>query len=269
MRTHTYLDGSVPLVLTSDALTTAWRSCPSKWALTRRIGHARTPQSGMPHLVFTHFMSGSTGLPISTRVKPDDAATRARADASLAALLRVDGKPRQSAVTQLYGRYGREFKSYFRHHGASDAQAEDLLQETFIKVIRSVASWSGAGTLEAWLWAVARNTLLSQLRSDAPARATVSLDEQDPEAADRMASRDAVASSNPADAECVKRGLAAFTEQFAEYAQVLERVAVDGWGYEELAQYRGCGAGAAREYLSQCRKRVWQFIGHCYEVGAA
>ena len=264
----------MPLVLTSDALTTAWRGCPSKWALTRRIGHARTPQSGKPHFVFTHFvfthfMSGSTGLPISRRVETDDAATRARADASLAALLRVDGKPRQSAVSQLYGKYGREFKSYFRHHGASDAQAEDLLQETFIKVIRSVAGWSGAGTLEAWLWAVARNTLLSQLRSDAPARATVSLDEQDPEVADRMVSRDAAANSDPADADCVKRGLAAFSEQFAEYAQVLERVAVDDWGYDELAQFRDCSAGAAREYLSQCRKRLWAFIRHCYQVGAA
>lgn len=257
------------LVLTSDALATARRGCLSKWALTRRIGHARTHQSGMPHFVFMHFMSaGSTGLSTGTRVEANDAATRARADASLIALLRLDGKPRQSAITQLYGKHGREFKSYFRHHGASNAQAEDLLQETFIKVIRSVASWSGAGTLEAWLWAVARNTLLSQLRSDAPARATVSLDEESPEVADSIVSREAIVSSDPADADCVKRGLTAFTEQFAEYAHVLERVAVDDWGYEELAQFRDCSAGAAREYLSQCRKRLWAFIRHCYQVGA-
>ena len=196
------------------------------------------------------------------------AAGAAAADGALVALLRSDGKPRQAAVTQLYARYAREFKGYFRRHGAGDAQAEDLLQETFVKVIRSIDSWSGSGTLEAWLWTIARNTLLSQLRS---ARSEVSLDagEDDDDGGSALVGRLAGADSDPADTDCVKRGLAAFSAKFAEYAHVLERVVVDDWGYDELAQYRGCGAGAAREYLSQCRKRLWQFVGHCYAQGEA
>lgn len=198
-----------------------------------------------------------------------DAAARQRADASLMALLRADGAPRQAAVAQLYAKYGREFRGYFRRHGASDAQADDLLQETFIKVIRSLDGYSGSGTLEAWLWTIARNTLISERRSEAADKASVSIDAQPPEALDRMTSQHASAESDPADADCVTRGLTAFSRKFAEYAHVLERVAVDDWGYDELASYRGCSAGAAREYLSQCRKRVWEFIGHCYQAGAA
>lgn len=193
----------------------------------------------------------------------------AAADASLIALLRADGKPRQAAISQLYARYARDFKGYFRRHGAAEPQAEDLLQETFIKVIRALGSWSGAGTLEAWLWTIARNTLLSQQRSDG-SRPTVSIDAQEAEVGEAIVSEHAGdASGDPADADCVKRGLVAFSDKHAEYAHVLERVAVDDWGYDELAQYRGCSAGAAREYLSQCRKRLWQFVGHCYQIGAA
>jgi RNA polymerase sigma-70 factor (ECF subfamily) len=193
-----------------------------------------------------------------------------RDDPALVALLRADGKPRQSAIAQLYGRYGREFKGYFRRHGAGDAAAEDLLQETFIKVLRAIDTWSGAGTLEAWLWTIARNTLLSSLRSESAApMARTSLDDDDAPAQAEAASLFAAPSGDPADADCVKRGLAAFSARFAEYAHVLERVAIDGWGYDELAQFRGCNAGAAREYLSQCRKRVWQYIGHCYEPRGA
>ncbi len=198
-----------------------------------------------------------------------DTIARQRADASLLALLRTDGAPRQAAVTQLYAKYGREFRGYFRRHGASDAQADDLLQETFIKVIRAVDSWTGSGTLEAWLWTIARNTLISERRDEAADKASVSIDAQPPEALDRMASPYASAESDPADADCVTRGLTAFGRKFVEYAHVLERVAVDDWGYEELASFRGCSAGAAREYLSQCRKRLWEFIGHCYQAGAA
>lgn len=198
---------------------------------------------------------------------PSVSGRRADGDESLVALLQADGKPRQAAITQLYGTYARPFKGYFRRHGASDAQAEDLLQETFIKVIRSVSTWSGSGTLEAWLWTIARNTMLSAWRSETGTR--VSLDDETPEALQAEVVQNSAATSDPADADCVKRGLTAFAAKFVEYAHVLERVAIDGWGYEELAQFRGCSAGAAREYLSQCRKRVWSYIGHCYQVGAA
>lgn len=203
-------------------------------------------------------------MDLSPAVAP--AETR-RIDASLIALLRHDGKPRQAGISQLYTRYGRDFKGYFRRHGASDAQAEDLLQETFVKVIRALDSWEGSGTLEAWLWTIARNTLLSQLRS---VRGEVSLDaDDDADGGDTLASRLAGSDSDPADTDCVKRGLTGFAQKFAEYAHVLERVVVDDWGYDELAQYRGCSAGAAREYLSQCRKRLWQYVAHCYGSQAA
>jgi len=183
------------------------------------------------------------------------------------ALLRAGGKPRQAAISQIYTTYGGAFKGYFRRHGRSEAQAEDLLQETFVKVLRSIDSWSGTGAFEAWLWTIARNTLISEVRSSAMDKATVSLDDQEPETAELMVGRDGAA-SDPADADCVKRGLEAFAKKFVEYALVLERIALDGWSDVELSQFRNCSPGAAREYISQCRKRVWQFIGHCYEAGA-
>lgn len=196
----------------------------------------------------------------------DHDAARGRADASLVAMLHTDGGARQSAIAQLYRRYGRDFKAYFRRHGAAEALAEDVLQETFVKVLRSIGSWNGAGTLEAWLWTVARNTLMSALRHGPGAN--VSIDDLDGSTLEAFPHGHS-AEGDPADADCVKRGLVAFAEKHTEAANILERVAVDGWGYEELAQFRGCTAGAAREYLSQCRKRIWSYIGHCYQSGVA
>ncbi|MBK1611865.1 hypothetical protein CKO44_00070 [Rubrivivax gelatinosus] len=187
---------------------------------------------------------------------------------ALVAQIRAGGAARRCAVGDLYRRYGRKFKGYFRRHGAGPAQAEDLLQETFVKVLRGIDDWSGEGSLEAWLWAVARNTLVGSLRSERGDRATVSLDAGDETASGHPLEQARSASGDPADADCVARGLASFAARFAEAAHVLERIVLDGWGVNELAQYRASAPGAAREYLSQCRKRLWSFIGHCYALDA-
>lgn len=199
---------------------------------------------------------------------PPPAPSTAAQEVNVVALLLAGGKARHAAVGQLYARYARLFKGYFRCHGTSDAQADDLVQETFVKVIRGLESWSGAGTLEAWLWTVARNTLLSEVRGRRSNPATVSLDEQEPEVAEGLLNR-AGASSDPADTDCVRRGLEGFVARHAEPAYILERVALDGWDDDDLAAYRGCKPGAARQYLADCRKRLWPYISHCYQQGSA
>jgi RNA polymerase sigma factor (sigma-70 family) len=189
--------------------------------------------------------------------------TKSWDDANLVALLRAGGRARQTAVTQLFERYALEFKRYFRRHGMSNEQAEDLAQETFVKIVQAVDSYEGSGSLEAWLWAISRNTLMSDLRSR---RADVALDGLDADQADVLVSAVGHASSNPAVADCVRRAFEAFSRSYRDFAEVLMRVVVDGWDYAELAQFRACNYGAAREYLSQCRKRLAEFVTPCFEL---
>lgn len=49
--------------------------------------------------------------------------------------------------------------------GKSGPAAEDLLQETLIKCFKAYGSYVEQGSLEAWLSSVARNTVMSYLRS--------------------------------------------------------------------------------------------------------
>jgi RNA polymerase sigma-70 factor (ECF subfamily) len=190
-------------------------------------------------------------------------ASQTREDGNLVTLLRAGGKLRQAAVTQLFERYALEFKRYFRRHGATDEQAADLLQDTFVKIVQSADSFEGTGSLEAWLWAIARNTLMSEFRTRKP---DVALDALEPEQADGIVTSFGDAGTNPAVADCVKRSFDAFARRYAEFAEVLIRVVVDGWEYAELATFRACSYGAAREYLSQCRKHLADFVAPCLEI---
>jgi hypothetical protein len=48
------------------------------------------------------------------------------------------------------------FQGVFPPSRSERGAGQDLLQETFVKVLRSIDSWSGAGAFEAWLWTIAR-----------------------------------------------------------------------------------------------------------------
>jgi RNA polymerase sigma-70 factor (ECF subfamily) len=186
-----------------------------------------------------------------------------RDESNLVALLRAGGRARQTAVAQLFERHAREFKRYFRRHGVTHEQAEDLAQETFVKIVQALDTFQGSGSLEGWLWAIARNTLMSQFRVR---RGDVELDGLETEQAEMLVSAVSDAGSNPAAADCIKRAFDTFSGRYREFAEVLMRVVVDGWDYGELAQFRSCTQGAAREYLSQCRKRLAEFVAPCLEV---
>jgi RNA polymerase sigma-70 factor (ECF subfamily) len=166
-------------------------------------------------------------------------------------------------VKQLFERYALEFKRYFRRHNLTHEEAEDLAQETFVKIVQAADSYGGSGSLEAWLWAIARNTLMSELRSK---RGDVALDGLDAEQADVLVAAAGHATSNPAAADCVKRAFDAFSHKYREFAEVLTRIVIDGWEYAELAEFRACSYGAAREYLSQCRKHLAEFVAPCFEL---
>jgi RNA polymerase sigma factor (sigma-70 family) len=195
--------------------------------------------------------------------RTDAGAHRRREHDQLLALLRSGGKARQAAVKALYERYERPFRQFFRRHRLSLEAAEDLVQDTFVRVVQAIESYRAEGAFDAWLWTIARNTLMSHLRER---KADVSLDEMEPDEADGLLARLRPGGSNPAAADCVKRSFEQYSNAQPECAEALMRIVVDGWRYEELAQYRSSTYGATREYLSQCRKRLMDFVQPCFEL---
>jgi len=58
----------------------------------------------------------------------------------------------------VYGAHVKAVKAYFLRTGFVEADADDLVQETFIRAFRSLATYDPArGAFHAWLAAIARN----------------------------------------------------------------------------------------------------------------
>lgn len=85
------------------------------------------------------------------------------------------------AMAELYDRYGRLAYALILRVVRDGAIAEDLVQETFLRVWNRVQGFdAGRGGLGAWLLAVARNRAIDYLRSSAGRmRNTLELPETD------------------------------------------------------------------------------------------
>ncbi|TXG99637.1 MAG: RNA polymerase sigma factor [Rhodocyclaceae bacterium] len=184
--------------------------------------------------------------------------------------LQSDGRTQDQGLQALY-RKAAEFRRYFVRHGQSQDAAEDLVQETIIKIFRSVGQFSGGAgfsdaSANAWLWTIARNTLIDSQRKSK--QVLVSIDDDGIDESSQHALQADLAKHNPhgvrieTPQECVERGLDAFAAEHPDRARALE-MQMDGEDVASIARRIGRTVAAAKEYLSQCKKKLAPYIEPC------
>jgi RNA polymerase sigma-70 factor (ECF subfamily) len=95
-------------------------------------------------------------------------ATDARTDEELAREARAGSR---RSFEELAVRYRRRLFVYLRPRLASDEDAEDLVQETFLKLYRNVAGYDPAYRFSTWLYTSAQRLAIDTFRREAAARA--------------------------------------------------------------------------------------------------
>lgn len=100
-------------------------------------------------------------MPISTAHKKRLADTEDVPDLVFYAQLKDDDTTAQAALTILYRRYSQRIYTYCRKILSDNATAEDLLQETFVKLLDSGRQGREIENFPAYLMTIARNLCLS------------------------------------------------------------------------------------------------------------
>jgi RNA polymerase sigma-70 factor (ECF subfamily) len=178
--------------------------------------------------------------------------------------IRRGGRDRVEGISHLYRAYARRFEGYFRKHRVTPQQAEELVQDVFESIVRHCDGFRGGTRVDAWMWAIVRNALVDHVRRQRPETA---MEPEDLEALVDEVSSDAAALAGGSDLrDCVRDGLRRFAQAYPDRAEILTRIAVDGWSNEDVAIAIGRTAGATREYLSQCRKKVRPYLEPCWEL---
>jgi RNA polymerase sigma factor (sigma-70 family) len=151
--------------------------------------------------------------------------------------------------------------------------AEDLVQDTFIKVWQRCATFRGDSELLPWIKTILRHSAIERLR-----RLTHEVPMEDHEGVTRDAAERILEISlerNPTPdeiaiqrehAEQFRRGWARFREAAPVHANVMAWVVEDGLSIEDIAQLLDRTPGATREFVSQCRKRARLYLADWYKL---
>src|ERR1700688_4615944 len=75
-------------------------------------------------------------------------------------------KGERTAQKQLYGEYSDKMLGLCYRYTKSMADAEDVLQDGFIKVFKNLHQYNGSGDLGAWVRRIMVNTAINYLKSE-------------------------------------------------------------------------------------------------------
>lgn len=147
-----------------------------------------------------------------------------------------------------------ELRSFLVHRSGSGAEADDLLQEVFLRVVAQGTGFCNVANPRAWLFQVARNLMLDRFRLD---RAHVELPDdlvaEPPQAAD------------PVDllSHCLPRVL---SELSAEDCEAVVLCDIQGMTQKAFAAHLGLSLPAAKSRVQRARLRLRARLAEACQV---
>jgi len=142
--------------------------------------------------------------------------------------------------------------------------AEDLLQETFLKAFKSVRDFRGGCSFATWITKIAINTARSQVRKKHPVSIAEEIAGDEDSSGDRFDSvaSDAVTPAEAAEKKEQKKQVALALAKLAdEEREILLLREIDGLSYEEIGGVLDISPDAVRSRLHRARQHVFGLLG--------
>lgn len=149
-------------------------------------------------------------------------------------------------LEELYQRYRMDLYRYLCFLTHDPVQAEDLLSETFVRVIKRLPTFRGECEVKTWLFGIARNIWLESLRRR---HQSVSLDDL----MERYITDDALTETTAARQKL--RRVEALLQQKDERTRSVVYLRAQGYSYQEIAQKLQITEASAR--VVEHRTRAW------------
>jgi RNA polymerase sigma-70 factor (ECF subfamily) len=170
-----------------------------------------------------------------------DSNTRAREDEWLVVRCQLGERP---AFAELIERWGEPVWKYVRRLANSDDAADDIAQNVWIRVLRGIHKLRDGSKLRAWLFGIARRTLMDRLREQYATPAVSDVDVIDLPAVDAVVD--------------IEMDLAAVERELARLPvierEVLTLFYLRELSLEEVADVFGVPVGTVKSRLFRARK---------------
>jgi len=140
------------------------------------------------------------------------------------------------------------------------AEAQDLVQETYLRAVRAFGSLMPDSNLKSWLFAIMRNIWINQLRRTRSGPRFVELDAEEADRAqwlDRMANDPHVVYLRKLEREEVRAAIERLPRRYREIIVLRD---LEGFSYQQIANILECPAGTVMSRLGRAREKLRRLL---------
>ena len=154
----------------------------------------------------------------------------------------IEGDPRAQRL--LFDRFAPKMLGVCIRYTKDVEQAEDVLQDAFIKIFTKLDHYNSVGSLEGWIRRIMVNTALDQIRKNLKFRDDVTMDlvdfklEADGFILEGMMEEDLLRMIN---------------EMPLGYKMVFNMFAIEGYSHKEIAEQMGISENTSKSQYSRAR----------------
>jgi RNA polymerase sigma-70 factor (ECF subfamily) len=167
-------------------------------------------------------------------------------------LVKACQKNIRQAQKELYDRFVYMMKGVCLRYAANEMEAEDILQESFIKIFKGLDSWSGQGPLGAWVRRITVNMALEQYRKNKTQKSMAIV--YDMKEANPLSQDGAIENLNMEDL------LKKIQKLAPGFRAVFNLYAIEGYNHAEIGEMMGTSEGTSKSQYSRARVLLRQMI---------
>lgn len=155
------------------------------------------------------------------------------------------------AQKQLYDKYSRKMMGVCLRYASSTDEAQDVLQDGFIKLFEKLESYSGTGSFEGWMRRIFVNTALDAYRKNKQERQTLDIDDVGYFLSVKELITDKIA------AEDLMKVLQKIP---AGYRTVFNLYAIEGYSHKEIGEMLEISESTSKSQYSRAREFLKKII---------
>jgi RNA polymerase sigma factor (sigma-70 family) len=150
----------------------------------------------------------------------------------------------QRAQQKLFEMYAPKMMGVCLRYMKDHAQAEDVLQDGFVKVFTKLDKYSGDGSLEGWVRRIMVNTALDHLRKSTKFQTNVSMDDIEYK----------MESDSDALGLLLEEDLLKLIQEMPDgYKTVFNMFAIEGYSHKEIGEQLGVSENTSKSQYSRAK----------------
>ena len=156
-----------------------------------------------------------------------------------------------SAQKLLFEKFSRKMMGVCLRYADRSEEAEDMLQNGFVKVFEKIETFRGSGSLEGWIRKIIVNESLTYLRKNKAMRLNIDIDD----------SKYMIPGNSHVGENMNEKDLLKMIQQLPiGFRTVFNMYAIEGYSHKEIAEQLGISEGTSKSQYSRARTHLQNML---------